>query len=345
MREQAVRGESVVDRWQGADVVVGGGCGFIGSYVVLQLVAAGARVTVADNLENGRLESLSDVRERVEFVECDLRDRASCERLVMGRDVVINMAARAFGQTYSQSHHGEMLVQNLLCTLVPLEASRAAGVRQHVIVSSSCVHPDDAPIPTPELNVFTGLPEHVNAGYGWAKRIQELAGTYYAVDYGMDITVVRPFNVYGANYPWRTLTKAHVIPTLVKRVLDGEDPIVVRGSGKQRRNFLHGRDAARLLLKVIQKNPGPEPVNLGFEDDTPIATLIELICDVADVHPTIVFDSGVPEGQFRKSADATRLREITGEQGPTIPLREGIREMVEWYRREFGAVRHGVRPG
>ncbi len=328
-----------VTGWNAKSVLVGGGCGFIGSYVVSQLVADGARVTVADNLENGRLESLHDIRDDVEFIECDLRDRETSERLVAGRDVVINMAARAFGQTYSQSHHGEMLVQNLLCTLVPLEASRAAGVKQDVIVSSSCVHPDDAPIPTPELDVFTGLPEHVNEGYGWAKRIQELAGTYYARDYGVDITVVRPFNVYGANYPWSSLTKAHVIPTMVKRVLDGEDPIVVLGSGKQRRNFLHGRDAARLLLKVIEQNPGPEPVNLGFEDDTPIGELVDLVCDVAGVHPKIVFDTSVPEGQFRKSADATRLRAITGDQGPTISLREGVEEMVEWYRLEFGGAR------
>ncbi len=325
--------------WEGMNVLVGGGCGFIGSYVVTQLLANGARVTVADNLENGRLESLSSVGDQVEFFQVDLRDRVTCERLVSGRDVVINMAARAFGQTYSQSHHGEMLVQNLLCTLVPLEASRAAGVKHHVIVSSSCVHPDDAPTPTPELDVFTRSPEEVNEGYGWAKRIQELAGTYYAREHEMDITVVRPFNIYGANYPWHSMVKAHVIPALVKRVLDGEDPIVVRGSGKQRRNFLHGRDTARLLLKVIERNPGPEPVNLGFEDDTPIGELVELICDVAGVHPKIIFDTSVPEGQFRKSADSTRLRAITGGQGQTISLREGIEEMVEWYRREFGTRR------
>ena len=322
--------------WRDRRILVGGGCGFIGSYVVSQLVTAGARVTVVDNLENGRVESLRHVRDSIEFIECDLRDRATCERLMVGRYLVINMAARAYGQTYSQSHHGEMLVQNLLCTLVPLEASRAAGVKHHVIVSSSCVHPDDAPIPTAELDVFTRLPEEVNQGYGWAKRIQELAGTYYAREYDMDITVVRPFNIYGANYPWHSMTKAHVIPALVKRVMDGEDPIVVRGSGKQRRNFLHGRDTARLLLKVIEKNPGPEPVNLGFEDDTPIAELIELICDVSGMHPEIVFDTSLPEGQFRKSADSTRLRQITGGDGPTISLREGIEEMVEWYRREFG---------
>lgn len=321
--------------WHQRNVLVGGGCGLLGSYVVERLVAEGARVTVADNLETGRLAAIQEVRDDIDFVEGDLRDRATSARRVAGKDVVINLAARAFGQRYSHTHHGEMLVQNLLCTLVPLEAARVAGVPQCVIVSSSCVYPDDAPIPTPELDPFTGWPERVNEGYGWAKRIQELAGTYYARDFEMDITVVRPFNVYGANYPWHSMEKAHVIPALVKRVLDGEDPIVVLGSGRQRRNFLHGRDAARLLLKVIERNPGPEPVNLGFEEDTSIAELVALICDVAGMQPRVVFDATLPEGQFRKSADATRLRAITGEEGPLVSLREGIEEMVRWYDKEF----------
>lgn len=316
-------------------MLVGGGSGFLGSYITPQLVTAGATVTVVDNLENSTLDNLSPILDQIEFVEGDLRDPETCDRMTRGRDIVINLAAKAFGMEYSRAHNGEMLVYNLLCTLTALEAARKNNVKRFLIVSSSCVYPDEAPIPTPELDVFTGMPESVNEGYGWAKRIQELAGSYYARDYGMKVTIVRPFNPYGGNYRWGSDDKAHVIPALVKRVLDGEDPLVVWGSGKQRRNFLHATDAARVILKVIEKDKVDLPINIGYDDDVSIADLVDLICDVAGVAPEIIFDTNKPEGRFRKCASADRLRDITGGYQPKVSLREGIEEMMAWYKRSF----------
>lgn len=329
--------------WQRKKVLVGGGCGFLGSYLVPQLVEAGADVTVVDNLENGYLENLGPVADQVEFIKADLRDVAVCAEVTANKDVVINLAAKAFGVDYSRSHNGEMLVYNLLCTLTPLEAARQNGVERYVVVSSSCVYSDDAPVPTPELDVFTGLPESVNEGYGWAKRVQELAGMYYAREHGMKVTILRPFNLYGANYRWDSEDKAHVIPALVKRIMDGNDPVVVWGSGRQRRNFLHASDAARLMIKIIERDVIATPVNIGYEEDTSIAELVNLICEIAGIWPRVIYDTTKPEGRFRKCADTTRLREITDGYVPRVSLREGIAEMVEWYRRFFGDKRSVAR--
>jgi nucleoside-diphosphate-sugar epimerase len=318
----------------GRSVVVGGGCGFLGSYLVPVLARAGARVTVVDNLENGELSALDPVRDQVQFIEADLRDRAVCQRVLAGQEILINLAATASGVGFSRTHHGEMLVNNALCGLVPLQAAADQAVSHVVITSTSCVYPDDAPIPTPELDAFTGWPEQVNEGYGWGKRLQELAAGYFARERGMTVTILRPFNMYGANYPWRSTEKAHVIPALVKRILDGEDPLVVWGSGEQRRNFLHGSDAAELVLRVLAS--GAEgPVNIGYEEDTRIADLVSLICDVTGRRPVIEFDRSRPDGQARKSADSTRLRELTGGYEPRVSLRDGIEEMVRWYERTF----------
>ncbi|MCA1612636.1 MAG: NAD-dependent epimerase/dehydratase family protein [Acidobacteria bacterium] len=322
--------------WGGRRVLVGGGCGFLGSYLTPQLVEAGARVTVVDSLENGSPDNLRPVAEQVEFVRADLRDPGVCDRVTWGQDVVMNLAARAYGMDYSRAHHGDMLVYNLLCTLNPLEAARRNGVERFLVVSSSCVYPDDAPTPTPELDAFTGLPERVNEGYGWAKRVQELAGEYYARDYGMKVTTVRPFNPYGGNYRWTSEDRAHVMPALVKRVLDGEDPLVVWGSGRQRRNFLHASDATRLIMKVVEAGVVATPVNIGYDDDVSIAELVGLICEVAGRAPAVVFDTSKPEGRSRKCADATRLRALTGEYRPRVSLREGVEEMIGWYERTFG---------
>jgi nucleoside-diphosphate-sugar epimerase len=229
-----------------------------------------------------------------------------------------------------------MLVDNLLAGLLPLAAARDNNVGRFLVVSSSCVYPDDVGVPTPEGTGFAGTPEIVNEGYGWAKRMQEQAATYYSRDHGMQIAVVRPFNMYGGNYRWKAEDKAHVVPTLVKRVLDGEDPLVVWGSGRQRRNLLHGRDAAHVILRVVEHSHDATPVNIGYEDDTPIAELVETILEVTGRRPQVVFDRSRPEGAFRKCADATRLRSLTDDYVPTVSLREGIVDMMDWYERSFG---------
>ncbi len=320
--------------WTNTRVLVGGGCGFLGSYLVPRLARAGARVHVADNLESGDRSVAEGLTGEVGFTEGDLRERSFCETVLRDVDIFINLAAKASGVGFSRSHHGEMLVDNVLCGLVPLQAAQRLGVAHVVMTSTSCVYADDAPVPTPELDPFIGEPEKVNEGYGWAKRVQELAASYFARDYGMKITVLRPFNMYGANYPWRSLEKAHVIPALIKRVLDGEDPLVVWGSGEQRRNFLHGEDAAEAIVRVIEAGAAGA-VNIGYEEDTRIADLVSLICDVTGRRPRIEFDRSRPDGQARKSADATRLRSLTGNYEPRVSLRQGVEEMVDWYRRTF----------
>ncbi len=324
--------------WRERRVMVGGGCGFIGSYLVPELVEAGAEVTVVDNLESGAVSSLDAVRSGIRFIEADLRERSVSETVTRDQDVVINLAATVAGVGYSYRHHGEMLTQNLLAALVPLDAARVNGVARYLVVSSCCVYPQDAPVPTPETSGVIGEPEAVNAGYAWAKRVYELAGQYYGRDYGMQVTIVRPFNIYGGRYRWRSAEKTHVIPALVQRIVDGEDPLVVWGSGRQRRNFLHGLDLVRLMLIVVERGVHGRPVNLGFETETSVAELVDLICDAAGRRPRVVYDTTKPEGQLRKSADATLLREVTGDYQPTVSMRDGIAEMVECYRRHRAGV-------
>ena len=326
--------------WAGTRVVVGGGSGFIGSYLVPVIASRGATVTVVDNFENGR--PLEPVAGAAGIVEGDLRDRRTCDEVLRDCDLFINLAATASGVGFSRTHHSEMLIDNVLCGLVPLRAAAEHGVPRVVVTSSSCVYPDDAPVPTPELEAFIRSPEIVNEGYGWAKRIQELAAAYLSRESGLRATVIRPFNLYGGNYPWRSAERAHVVPSLVKRVLDGEDPLVVWGSGEQRRNLLHGTDAAEVIVRVIEHGTDTV-VNIGYEDAPSVAELVELIGDVTGRRPAIVFDRSRPDGAPRKSADATRLRAITGNYVPRVSLRQGIEEMVGWYERTFGRQVSGER--
>lgn len=110
--------------WLGKKTLVGGGCGFLGSYLVPQLVEAGATVTVVDNLDNGYIDNLDSVADEVEVIEADLRDATVCKKFTAHKDLVINLAAKAYGMAYSRAHNGEVLVDNLLSTLTPLDAAR-----------------------------------------------------------------------------------------------------------------------------------------------------------------------------------------------------------------------------
>jgi nucleoside-diphosphate-sugar epimerase len=323
--------------WQNRRVLVAGGCGFLGSYLVEELATVGSIITVVDNLETGTLENLAWANGRAAFIQGDLRDRDFCEEVSAGFDVVLNLAGHAYGMAYSMKHHGEMLYSNTILQFNLLEAARVNGVKRFLVVSSSCVYPDDAPVPTPELHAMTRSPEEVNRGYGWAKRIGELQAKYYYDEYGMEIAICRPFNPYGGRYAWSG-DKSHVIPTLVKRILDGEDPLVVWGSGRQRRNFVHARDTVRLMLMVAERHPKAEPVNIGYEDTVSIADLVSLICKVSGRHPKVSFDTSKPEGRFQKGADAALLRKITDDYQPEISLEQGIQEMSEWYHRTLASV-------
>jgi len=324
-----------MDFWKGRKVVVTGGCGFIGSYLAEELVSVGARVTVADNLEAGALDNIAAVAAQVRFIQEDLSTLDGCLKVAEGADVIMNLAGRVRGVGYSSNHHGEMLYQNTVIQLNMLEAARLNGVKRFLAVSSSCVYPDDAEAPIPELPVRLGLPESSNEGYGWSKRIAELQAEYYFKEYGIETAIVRPTNACGSRYPWRGEQNSFVMPTLVKKILDGVDPLVVWGDGQQRRNFLHATDIARLFMRVTERYACARPVNIGYEQDTSIAELVDLICEVTQRRPKIVFDASKPVGCLRKCVDSTLLRKVTDDYRPQISLEQTIQEMIAWYHKTF----------
>jgi nucleoside-diphosphate-sugar epimerase len=282
------------EHWAGARVVVGGGAGFSRSYLVPALVSRGANVTVVDNFENGPSSLPESVAASVTVVEGDLGDstdvRARAARLRISSSTWPRKASGVGFQPDTSRRDADR--QPALRRGPPPHRCGAAGPahgRDQFLLRL----PGRCASATPELDPFLRSPEAVNEGYGWAKRAQELAAAYLSRESGLRVTVLRPFNLYGANYPWRSAEKAHVVPSLVKRVLDGEDPLVVWGSGEQRRNLLHGSDAAEVILRVIESEAA-EAVNIGYEDATSVAELVTLICDVTGRHPAIVFDRHGP---------------------------------------------------
>lgn len=318
--------------WDRKTVLVTGGGGFIGSHVTELLLKSGrgVKVTVGDHAGPVKRRNLKAVWKDVRFVDADLTDPAAARRLCRGQDVVINMAASVGGVGWNSAHPGSLFRDNMNLGLNVLEAARRAGVGRYVVVSSACVYPRDCAIPTPEADGFRGEPEVTNAGYGWAKRMQEYAGRAFAEEYGMSVAVARPYNAYGPRDHFDP-ARSHVIAALVKRVCDGENPVKVWGDGRTTRSFLYVEDFARGVLEVAAKYPKADPLNIGADDEISIRDVSKLIVRLAGSGAKLVFDPSKPAGQPRRRCDVSKARQAIGFRA-RVGLEEGLAKTIAWYR-------------
>ncbi len=318
--------------WQGKKVLVTGGAGFIGSHLVEKLVDREAKVTILDNLRHGKEVNLKNVIGKIKFVKGNVQDENTARKACKNQEVVINLAAKVGGIEYNRNHQGTMLHQNLVLSSTMIEAARLEGVERFLVVSSACVYPRNCLIPTPESEGSRDDPEPTNGGYGWAKRMAELLGKYYAEEFGMKVGIVRPYNCYGPRDHFDPKTP-HVIPALIKRVFDGENPVKVWGSGKQTRAFLYVDDLAEGMIAAIEKYPVPDPVNLGTDEEVSIKELIKKITKISGIKTRIVFDTSKPDGSPRRNSNNQKAHQKIGFTAKT-KLDEGLLKTIAWYKKE-----------
>jgi nucleoside-diphosphate-sugar epimerase len=318
---------------KGRKVVVTGGAGLIGSYLVDRLVAAGTSVIVADDFSKGRLSNLQQVAERIEIREGDLEKSETMQRALEGADMVFHLASRAYGVGYSAGRHLDILAHNERITDNLVQVLARRPVEWLLVTSSSCVYPDDGPDTVPELPLYTGEPEMANWGYGWAKRMLEQKALMLSRETGIPLTIVRPFNIYGERYAWMG-EASQAIPMLVKKVMDGDDPVVIWGSGTQRRNYLHAADCADVMAGLVEAE-FRGAVNIGTKDTVTMTELVQMICEAGGRHPKLVTDTTKPEGRKVKSADSTLLKKAYPGFRRSVSMQDGLRRMIEWYRSSF----------
>ncbi len=316
--------------WRDKRVLVTGGAGFVGSNLVELLVEEDAEVAVIDNLESGRLENLEPLLDDIRFIRGDLRDTEVCQDACRGMDVVMNLAAKVAGVEYNAKHSGTMFTSNVVISTNILEAARICDVERILMVSSACVYRRYCTIPTPESEGFEGMPEPTNFGYGWAKRMAEIQAQCYAQEFGMNIAIVRPYNIYGPRDHFDPAV-SHVIPALIKRILDGENPLSVWGDGEQTRAFVYVKDLVRGLMLTTEKYPEADALNIGTDYEIKIKDLVRLIAELSGENPEICFDTSKPAGQPRRNADISRAKELVRYQ-PEVSLEEGLRLTIDWYK-------------
>lgn len=316
-------------------VGVTGGLGLIGSFLCEELLKVGARVVLVDDESKGTWKYVPHLRAKVEYRKGSLESPAFAKQALEGCEIVFHLASRAYGVGFSQKNNFEMFRFNDLINTNVLDAIAHNGVKHALAVSSSCIYPDDGPTPMPDCIPYTGEPERVNWGYGWAKRILEQKAVIYQKETGIPITVVRPFNIYGEHYNW-VGESSQAIPMLVKRILDGENPVVIWGTGNQRRNYIHALDCSRVMIRLMENGYFERPINLGREETVSVRDLVVRVTEAAGLNVKLVADRSKPEGRFIKSADSKLLMAALGDNFEwKVSMDEGLRRMIKWYHATF----------
>ena len=318
--------------WKNKRVLVTGGSGFIGSHLVERLLEVGALVTVPVRDEVSHLGFLKAVRDDVQICIADLMEIDACIKAIEGHEIVMNLAARVGGVDFNIKHPGSIFRNNLQLFMNVLEASRKCGVERFLVTSSACVYPRFCTIPTPEEEGMLDRPEPTNEGYGWAKRMEEFLGDAYAREFGMKIAIARPYNAYGPRDNFSP-DSSHVIPALIKRIFDGENPLVVWSDGTPSRSFLFVSDFVRGLMEVAEKHAESDPLNLGADEEISIRDLSELLIELSGKDIRLEFDASKPGGQPRRKCDIRKAYEKI-RFCPQVPLREGLRRTIDWYKSE-----------
>ena len=306
------------DFWRPLRVLVTGGHGFLGSYVLALLVERGCKTIIAPRSQ-----------------EYDLRELSNISRLLHDArpDMIFHLAAVVGGIGANRENPGRFLYDNLTMGVLLMEQARQFGIKKFVSVGTICSYPKFTPVPFHEDDLWKGYPEETNAPYGLAKKMLLVQGQAYRQQYGFNAIHLLPVNLYGPRDNFDPAS-SHVIPALIKKCVDaverGADRITVWGTGSATREFLYAADAAEGLILAAERYDGADPVNLGAGFEISIRDLVELIASLTGFHGEIVWDMSKPDGQPRRSLDTTRAEQYFGFRARTS-FQEGLRRTVEWY--------------
>ena len=247
-------------------------------------------------------------------------------------DIVILAAAKVGGIKANNDYPVEFLLENLRIQNNVIRSASQSGVRKLLFLGSSCIYPKLAPQPIPESALLSGPLEPTNEAYAIAKIAGIKLCQAYAREYGAKFISVMPTNLYGPNDNF-DLETSHVLAALVRKAHEAkaqnEKQLIVWGTGKPRREFLHVDDLAAACLLLLEKYDSPEIINIGCGEDVTIRELAELVCEVVGFDGKLVWDKTKPDGTPRKLLDVTTIRKLGWQ--PTIPLRKGIAQTYEWF--------------
>ena len=306
--------------WQDKRVIVTGGAGFLGSYVVEKLKERGCR-----NIFIPRSK------------EYDFTKEANIIRLYKDYpcDIVIHLAAVVGGIGANRENPGKFFYDNLVMGAMLMEYARQFKVDKFVAIGTICAYPKFTPVPFKEEYLWKGYPEETNAPYGLAKKMMLVQSQAYRTQYGFNSIFLLPLNLYGPGDNFNPKS-SHVIPALIKKfveaVEEGKDEVVCWGTGKPTRGFLYVEDAAEGILLAAERYNKSDPINLGSDLEISIKDLAELISRLVGFKGKINWDTNKPDGQPRRKLDISRAEQEFVFKAK-MDFEEGLKRTIEWYRK------------
>ena len=304
--------------WDEKRVLVTGGAGFLGSFVVETLRERGCRNVIVPRSK-----------------DYDLRDRDAIVRLYKESrpHIVIHLAGVVGGIGANRENPGRFFYDNAMMGMQLIEYARHFEVGKFTVVGTVCAYPKFAAVPFKEDDLWNGYPEETNAPYGLAKKMLLVQAQAYRAQYGFNSIYLLPVNLYGPrdNFDLQT---SHVIPALIRKCVEakqgGCNEIVLWGDGSATREFLYAEDAAEGILLATERYNGEEPVNLGTGEEIAIRELAKMIAADVGFAGDIVWDTSKPNGQPRRCLDINRAQQLFGFRA-AHRLREGIPNTVAWF--------------
>lgn len=303
--------------WKQKKILITGGAGFLGKYIVNLVKKRGAINIFVPRSRN-----------------CNLTNRRNCKKAVAGKDLVIHLAARVGGISFNLNSPGEQFFENIIMDVQLMEEARLAGVKKFVAIGTVCSYPKFTQIPFKEENLWDGYPEETNAPFGLAKKMALVQSQAYRKQYNFNSIFLILTNLYGPGDKFDPKA-SHVIPALIKKVFEakraGKDFIEVWGSGKATREFLYVEDAAEAIVLATEKYDEPEPINIGSGEEISIKNLAKLICKLCKFEGKIVWNKSMPDGQPHRRLDITKAEELFGFRTKT-KLEDGLKRTINWYQ-------------
>ena len=299
-------------------IFVAGHRGMVGSAVMRRLQADGFKNLL--------------IRDRSEL---DLMDESAVAKFFLKEKptIVICAAAKVGGIQANNDYPVQFLLDNLRIQNNVIRSAYDSEVRKLLFLGSSCIYPKFAPQPIPETALLSGPLEPTNEAYAIAKIAGIKLCQAYCREYGANFISAMPTNLYGPNDNF-DLETSHVLAALIRKAhearIRNDQRLIVWGTGKPRREFLHVDDLASACLLLLEKYDSPDIVNVGYGEDISIRELAELICEVLGFDGELAWDSSKPDGTPRKLLDLSKLRALGWK--PAISLRDGIARTYQWFR-------------
>jgi GDP-L-fucose synthase len=302
-------------------ILVTGGAGFLGSFVIKELLKKGAKQ-----------KNIFIPRSKTH----DLRKESIVNKLTKESDLIIHLAGNVGGIGKNLQYPGTLLYDNILMGTHILHYAMKNKVEKVVIMGTVCAYPKYTPIPFKEEDLWMGYPEETNAPYGLAKKMLLVQSQAYRTQYDLNSIFLLLVNLYGPNDNFDP-NSSHVIPALIRRIDEAiknkKEEIVVWGDGSPTREFIFVEDAAKAIVMATKKYNKSDPINIGSGIDISIKDLVETIAKIMKYKGNIVWDTTKPNGQPKRLLDVSKAYEELGFKA-RISFEAGLRKTINWYNKQ-----------